>query len=214
MRLFDYLNLGGPIGYAIFFVYILGLVVTFERLIFFFQTRGKFSLFSHFVRSLSVQGTISSAPLKIDHLSKYSASYYYLITDAFLKHNVRDHSLLEQHLTQLAQQSVRKMESLMWILPLIAQLAPLAGLLGTMTGLIQSFRGIEELGGQVNISILAGGIWEAMVTTVIGIIVAIFSMIAFKLLDNIIDNRAQLLDDLICQIVLQDKVRIINSMDQ
>lgn len=64
-------------------------------------------------------------------------------------------------------------------LNMIAQSAPLLGLLGTVTGMIQAFAKIESLQGQVNPSDLAGGIWEALLTTAAGLSVAVPALIAY-----------------------------------
>ena len=55
----------------------------------------------------------------------------------------------------------------------IASIAPLLGFLGTVTGMIKAFMQIQRLGGNVNPSVLAGGIWEALVTTAVGLAIAI-----------------------------------------
>jgi biopolymer transport protein ExbB len=62
---------------------------------------------------------------------------------------------------------------------IIAQTAPLLGLLGTITGLIRAFIQIQNLQGQVNPSDLAGGIWEALITTAAGLCIAIPCVIAY-----------------------------------
>ena len=51
----------------------------------------------------------------------------------------------------------------------VAGIAPLLGFLGTVLGMIKAFQQIENLGGNVNATVLAGGIWEAMVTTAAGL---------------------------------------------
>jgi biopolymer transport protein ExbB len=66
-------------------------------------------------------------------------------------------------------------------LNIIAQTAPLFGLLGTVTGMIQAFLKIQNLQGQVNPSDLAGGIWEALITTAAGLTIAIPALIAYML---------------------------------
>ena len=54
----------------------------------------------------------------------------------------------------------------------IAQLAPLLGLFGTVLGMISAFQALQEAGAQVDPSILAGGIWVALLTTAVGLAVA------------------------------------------
>lgn len=58
-------------------------------------------------------------------------------------------------------------------LELIATIAPLLGLLGTVLGMIAAFRTLQEAGAQADPSALAGGIWEALLTTAAGMAVAI-----------------------------------------
>lgn len=54
----------------------------------------------------------------------------------------------------------------------VAQLAPLLGLFGTVLGMISAFQALQEAGAQVDPSILAGGIWVALLTTAVGLAVA------------------------------------------
>ena len=58
-------------------------------------------------------------------------------------------------------------------LAVYASVAPLLGLLGTVIGMIKAFSVVEEMGGSVNAAVLAGGIWEAMLTTAFGLLAAI-----------------------------------------
>lgn len=73
----------------------------------------------------------------------------------------------------------------------IAHLAPLLGLLGTVTGLVSAFHQIEILGGQVQAGNLAGGIWEALITTVFGLVVAIPATAFFHYFENKTDFIAR-----------------------
>ena len=86
-----------------------------------------------------------------------------------------DSDLLELALEQDMIDAERRLSGL----SVIAQIAPLLGLLGTVTGMIQVFQQIQDLQGQVNPSILAGGIWEALITTAAGLTVAIPAMIGY-----------------------------------
>ena len=54
----------------------------------------------------------------------------------------------------------------------VAQLAPLLGLFGTVLGMIAAFQALQDAGSQVDPSILAGGIWVALLTTAVGLVVA------------------------------------------
>ena len=74
------------------------------------------------------------------------------------------------------------LEKRMDLLASIAAIAPMLGFLGTVTGMIGAFRQIQRYEGLVNPSLLAGGIWEALVTTAAGLAVGLLALFAYNLL--------------------------------
>ena len=76
-------------------------------------------------------------------------------------------------------------------LELIGLVAPLLGLLGTILGMIKAFKVLQDTGAQADPTLLAGGIWEALLTTALGLAVAIPAIVAFNLIENRIDNFRQ-----------------------
>ena len=70
----------------------------------------------------------------------------------------------------------------------IAGVAPMLGFLGTVTGMIQAFQEIQSLQGNVNPSVLAGGIWEALLTTALGLVVGIIALIFYNYLTSRINR--------------------------
>jgi len=74
------------------------------------------------------------------------------------------------------------LEKRMDLLASIAAIAPMLGFLGTVTGMIGAFRQIQRYEGLVNPSLLAGGIWEALVTTAAGLAVGLVALFAYNLL--------------------------------
>jgi biopolymer transport protein ExbB len=72
------------------------------------------------------------------------------------------------------------------LLASIASIAPMLGFFGTVLGMIRAFQDIQSLQGNVNPSVLAGGIWEALITTAAGLLVGIIASLAYNyLLDRI-----------------------------
>src|SRR5690606_885162 len=69
-----------------------------------------------------------------------------------------------------------------------AALAPMLGFLGTVTGLIEAFQAVERYGGTADPAILAGGIWEALITTAAGLIVGIPALFMYNFLTNRINR--------------------------
>jgi biopolymer transport protein ExbB len=74
------------------------------------------------------------------------------------------------------------------LLELIAVVSPLLGLLGTVLGMIRAFQELALAQGAANASLLAGGIWEALLTTAAGLIVAIPAAIAASMLATRVDG--------------------------
>lgn len=74
---------------------------------------------------------------------------------------------------RLARQCITELSGFLRPLEVIANLAPLLGLLGTVLGMIEAFQAMEAAGSQVNPAVLSGGIWQALLTTAVGLAVAI-----------------------------------------
>ncbi|MBU2937775.1 MULTISPECIES: MotA/TolQ/ExbB proton channel family protein [Pacificibacter] len=70
------------------------------------------------------------------------------------------------------------------LLDVISQVAPLLGLFGTVLGMIDAFRTLQEAGGTADPAVLAGGIWVALVTTAAGLIVAMPASMALSWFDG------------------------------
>ena len=93
--------------------------------------------------------------------------------------------------TRIRSTEMQRMESGLPTLGLLGNTAPLLGLLGTITGMIKAFMVIEQAGGKVDAQALAGGIWEAMITTGVGLAVAIPLLILLHLLEGGVERRVQ-----------------------
>ncbi len=80
---------------------------------------------------------------------------------------------LREEVSRLSQERLEYFDSNLDTLKVIAMVAPLLGLLGTVFGMIDAFQQMEMAGNNVNPSTLSGGIWEALLTTAVGLSVAI-----------------------------------------
>lgn len=87
-------------------------------------------------------------------------------------------------------------------LELIATIAPLLGLLGTVLGMISAFQALQQAGSKADPSLLAGGIWEALLTTAAGMAVAIPASAALTWFEAVIDALRQDLEDLSARIFI------------
>ncbi len=93
-----------------------------------------------------------------------------------------------------------------WFRPLevIASLAPLLGLFGTVLGMIAAFQQLETAGNQVNPAILSGGIWEALLTTAVGLAVAIPVVVVLNWLERKVDRLAREMDSVVTRIFTEE----------
>jgi len=82
---------------------------------------------------------------------------------------------IEDAIRNAGKKEIYHLEKRMNWLATIAGVAPLIGFTGTVTGMIEAFMDIQALQGNVNPSVLAGGIWEALITTATGLIVGIIA---------------------------------------
>lgn len=107
----------------------------------------------------------------------------------------QDRETLETVLVHATDEEVRGLSRYLQALATVGNIAPLLGLLGTVLGMIKAFMVIQQMGGKVNASVLAGGIWEAMLTTALGLAVALPAMVAHSYLVSRVDRyEAQLQD--------------------
>ena len=95
---------------------------------------------------------------------------------------------VREQITQLAADQLESARRLLRPLEVIANLAPLLGLLGTVLGMIQVFQRLQTAGDRVNPSILSGGLWEALLTTAAGLTVAIIALAGFHALDRAVER--------------------------
>jgi biopolymer transport protein ExbB len=93
--------------------------------------------------------------------------------------------------SRIGSEQLSRMEAGLRTLAWLGNTAPLLGLFGTITGMIKAFQVIEQAGGKVDAQMLAGGIWEAMVTTGAGLAVAIPVLFLLHFLEGLVDQRAK-----------------------
>ena len=109
---------------------------------------------------------------------------------------------LMTELMRRGNEELAQMNSHIRLLELIAMISPLLGLLGTVLGMIQSFQELELAEGAANASVLAGGIWQALLTTAAGLLVAIPAAVGATLLSGRAERGAQMIEGAIAQLML------------
>jgi biopolymer transport protein ExbB len=98
---------------------------------------------------------------------------------------------MQMHMDVAGRDSLMKMERGLSLLNIITTVSPLLGLLGTVTGIINSFNVLSALQGIEGPSSLAAGIAEALITTAAGLSIAIPSAAIYEWFSHIVDKRVQ-----------------------
>jgi biopolymer transport protein ExbB len=182
---------GGVIMYFILFCSIIVLGIVIERFIRYFQIkRYGSSLELLRLKKLIAQGNIEKVKEEASHSS------HSLIKELghCLANNPKRVSM-ERILFHFGQQEVKTLEKYLPTLATTANISPLLGLLGTVMGMIKAFMVVEKMGNQVNASLLAGGIWEAMLTTAFGLTVAIPTLMFYSYFSNRANAYTTTLED-------------------
>lgn len=126
-------------------------------------------------------GQIHLAQTTLDTSQHCLAKVFHLGTE------IENSDALRSRLEAEAEQTLLPLENGFRILDTIAQLAPLLGLFGTVLGMIEAFQALQQAGSQVDPSVLAGGIWVALLTTAAGLAVAMPTSIALSWFEGQID---------------------------
>ncbi|MHB9292046.1 biopolymer transport protein ExbB [Hollandina sp. SP2] len=183
-----FIHTGGPVNWIIAGLYVLVLALFSERVIYFFRTRYKKDMVFRTIESgtaLSVdaQGTLFSGPAKHSQPWRMAA--------VFFKHQDEPGPVLSEILDREGAIIRGEMERGLGLLSFIGTVAPLLGLLGTITGLMNAFSQIAEQGSAVDMAFLSGGIWEAMITTATGLVTAICALSCCKGFEHLSASRLQ-----------------------
>lgn len=102
---------------------------------------------------------------------------------------------VREDVERLAGRQLSEMRSGLRVLDAIAQVAPLLGLFGTVLGMIEAFRQLQAAGSQVDPSMLAGGIWIALLTTAVGLGVAMPVSLVLSALEARIAREQAIMED-------------------
>lgn len=107
---------------------------------------------------------------------------------------------VKEEIQRLASGDMESYRSHLRSLEFIGTVSPLLGLFGTVLGMIEAFRQMELAGSQVDPSVLSGGIWQALLTTGVGLAVAIPTMLCHQWLDRRAERHAHRIEDTVTQV--------------
>lgn len=181
----DWLVKGGPVMIPLLFASILAVAVTLERLWFLYSTRVDSEDLMDEVKLNINEGRL----LQAVQIAKRARGQVATLIATGIAYSDLPLDELKERLADVGRDELYKMERRLIVLDSVATIAPLLGLLGTVTGIIKSFNVLGSMGSASSPQALSVGIAEALITTAAGLIVAIPSMIMYNWLSSIIDRR-------------------------
>ena len=203
--LIELFNLGGPFMWVLLVFSIATLTIIIERCIYIGWHDCKVTPLSNKVKQYLREGKKDEAEKMLSELShkKTAATILY----ALLTNSKFGEARMENAAECEAQERIRRMENGFNYLTALSSIAPLTGFLGTVSGMIGAFKSIAAA-TDVNAQLVANGIYEALITTVFGLIIAIAALVAYSLLVQRVDTFAaetsKCINDLIPEL-LDDK---------
>ena len=175
----ELLERGGPVVWVLAGYSVLALAIVIERLLHFARMRGLSESFDADLKE-------SPDPKSFAEMRGPEAAVVHAMFTARLQGVSDLYRVAVRKGSEELQRMQRGFQTLSWL----GNTAPLLGLLGTITGMIKAFMVIEAAGGRVDAQALAGGIWEAMITTGVGLVVALPVLFMVHLLEGVADKRA------------------------
>ena len=176
--MFDFLAKGGILIIPILLCSVLALAIFLERAINFARMRRKGSGLAEKTARLLEQGDEKQA---FEAVNGSDSPMGKVLLQAMRVKN-HDRETIETVIVNAVEQEITGLSAYLQALATIGNIAPLLGLLGTVIGMIKAFMVIQQMGGKVNAAVLAGGIWEAMLTTALGLAVALPTIVAHSYL--------------------------------
>ncbi len=184
MSFFSIVAKGGWLMVAIFICSLVAVAIIVERWITLHKAKINAHSFFMEIKGLILKGDITEA---IERCRKTPGP-----VTSILRAGIERYDQTKEEIKEAVESSgkmeVHNLERYLGVLATVAAVAPLLGFLGTVTGMIKAFMRIEALGGNVNASVLAGGIWEALVTTASGLTVGIPVLIFYNYFQGKVDR--------------------------
>ncbi|MGQ0699823.1 MAG: MotA/TolQ/ExbB proton channel family protein [Panacagrimonas sp.] len=110
-------------------------------------------------------------------------------------------SQVRERIERKATEHLEQARTHLRTLDLIGSLAPLLGLLGTVLGMIDAFQALQAAGDRVEPSILSGGIWQALLTTAAGLIIAIPTVAAVHYFERRVERLQQAMESALTRLL-------------
>jgi biopolymer transport protein ExbB len=189
--LLELFRLGGIFMWPLLLFSVATIALVLERSIYIFYHNLKLDDIADKLDAYLLEGKHEEAKTWLESLTKRRMGARVLL--AMISHIKAGHEVPEHRLEKAAEAEamncINSLETGFNFLTALGSVSPLTGFLGTVSGMIGAFRSIAEA-VDVNAQIVANGIYEALITTVFGLIIAIIAMVFHSIFTHIVDKFA------------------------
>lgn len=183
LTLFDFIKKGGIIMIPIGILSLLAIYILVERLLAIKKADKKETNFMNSIKDFIHSGNIEAAK----SLCKNTNSPQARMIEKGISRIGKPIKEIEEAIENVGKLEVYKLEKNLSILGIVSGIAPMFGFVGTIMGVIKIFYNIS-LADNISIGLIAGGLYEKMVTSAAGLVVGIFAFICYHWLNAIIDK--------------------------
>lgn len=176
MTLLEILAKGGLLMIPIYLTSIVAVFIVVERWLALRKVQINTRTFVLQVRNLLLRNQVDEAIA----LCRKTAGPIAKLTRVGIENASRPRMEIKDAIETAGKSEIFTLEKNLGTLATMASIAPMLGFFGTVTGMIRAFMEIQSRGGNVDSSVLAGGIWEALLTTAAGLAVGILSLIFYN----------------------------------
>ncbi len=176
---------GGPLMYPLLLCSVISLAVIIEKGVIYLGSKTRRSVVAE-AMDLLRKGEVEQI---LERLKRMRGPVIAIMTEA-LQNRDSNRDALESRISQAGSAELKRLTGHLHYLELIGKVAPMIGLSGTVLGLTRTFQAVAATRGFADANLLAGGIWEALITTVAGLFIAIPALIFYHLYDNGIRSLA------------------------
>lgn len=194
----EFLITGGPVVWILMVLSVLALSVILLKLYYFVRTRPEHNEELEVSLGYWEAGKIEEALASLNQ-TRFSTPLITQAMSGVLSHR-SDQDILREELDRVATNQLNELRAYLPILEIIGSMSPLLGLLGTVLGMIVAFQSMEMAGNDVNPAVLSGGIWQALLTTAVGLAIAIPVTAVHNWMDRKVHRVGEQLSDAVTRV--------------
>lgn len=184
-NVFNYFQRGGPMMWPLLICSLVGLIFIIERIIAYRRIQGDTAEIFSDIRESLLEGNLRGS---LEVCESFDHPVATTLKSGLLRFG-KSNNEIDKAMESVALHEISKLEKGLWVLATIANIAPLFGFLGTVTGMIDSFENLAEV-GLGNPQAVASGISEALITTATGLTIALPVQAAYNYFNNRVSSFA------------------------